>query len=178
MIDPYQDRVQRTLVELGIDSVRIGQRGLILHHEPDTLVTVPTPGMERDFMLTPEASSAWLAMQDAARSQGVPLALVSAFRSFERQREIIQAKRLQGQSMDTILVSVAPPGYSEHHTGRAIDIGSSEAEALEEVFEQTPSFAWLMDHAKTFEFTLSFPRNNPQGYVFEPWHWCYRGVDS
>lgn len=178
MIDPYQDRVQRTLVELGIDSVRIEQRRLTLHREPDTLVTVPTPGMDRDYMLTPEACSAWLAMQHVARSQGVPLALVSAFRSFERQREIIQAKRLQGHSIDTILVSVAPPGYSEHHTGRAIDIGSSEADALEEVFEHSLSFAWLMDHAKTFEFTLSFPRNNPQGYVFEPWHWCYRGVDS
>lgn len=177
-VDPYQDRVKTTLAELCIDSARITQRGLTLHREPELLVNVSTSDVENDRLLTPLARSAWLAMESAARADGVPLALVSAYRSFDRQREIILGKLAQGQAIDDILASVAPPGYSEHHTGRAIDIGSSEDDELEEVFESTSSYAWLLKHASAFGFTLSYPRDNPQGYVFEPWHWCYCSGNS
>ena len=78
---------------------------------------------------------------------GVPMALVSAYRSVARQQEIIEAKLARGDSIASILVSVAPPGYSEHHTGRAVDIGTSEEDALEEEFETTPAFRWLQTHA-------------------------------
>lgn len=82
-------------------------------------------------------------MQAAAARDGVTMSLVSAYRSVERQREIIETKLARGDSITDILKFVAPPGYSEHHTGRAIDIGTSEDDTLEEVFETTPAFAWL-----------------------------------
>lgn len=117
-------------------------------------------------------------MQARALADQIPLALVSAFRSVARQREIIVEKRAAGLGIEQILESVAPPGYSEHHTGRAIDIATSEADALDEVFETTPSFRWLEQHAASFGFTLSYPRNNPSGFVYEPWHWCYKNSDD
>jgi D-alanyl-D-alanine carboxypeptidase len=123
--------------------------------------------------LTHEAACAWLAMQAQAVSDGIPIALVSAFRSVQRQHEIIQAKLTTGIDINTILESAAPPGYSEHHTGRAVDIGTSEADALEEEFEATVSFEWLTRNALDFGFRMSYPRNNRFGFVYEPWHWCW-----
>lgn len=176
-IDPYQTRIQALLLDLGITADVLGQRTLALHQEPETLVDVPCQGAAQDaastYRLTPQTCSAWLAMQEAAQADAIPLALVSAFRSVERQREIIAAKLAQGQTIADILASVAPPGYSEHHTGRAIDIGTSEEAALEEVFETTASYAWLKEHAQAYGFVMSYPRNNPEGFVFEPWHWCH-----
>ena len=177
--DPYQSQIQALLLDLGITAEVLGQRKLALHREPETLVDVPGSGAAQDaastYRLTPAACRAWLAMQEDAQADAIPLALVSAFRSVERQCEIIAAKLAQGQAIAEILASVAPPGYSEHHTGRAIDIGTSEEAALEEVFETTASYAWLKEHAQAFGFVMSYPRNNPEGFVFEPWHWCYQG---
>ena len=102
------------------------------------------------------------------------LLLVSAFRSIARQHEIVAAKLARGQQLDAILQVSAAPGFSEHHTGRAVDIGTPDSPALEEVFEQTPAFAWLQANAACFGFVLSFPRGNACGYLYEPWHWCYR----
>ncbi|MEW8432737.1 MAG: M15 family metallopeptidase [Candidatus Thiodiazotropha sp.] len=72
-----------------------------------------------------------------------------------------------------ILEVLAPPGCSEHHTGRAVDIGSGEVGPLEAEFELTPAFTWLHDHAHQFGFNLSFPQGNEFGYLYEPWHWCF-----
>lgn len=178
-LDPYQTRVQAILNGLGISADLLKGRTLTLHRQPMQLVDVPPPVGNATtpacaYQLTPAACTAWLALREAARAQGIALALVSAFRSVERQRDIIAGKLAQGQSLAEILSSVAPPGYSEHHSGRAVDIATTEAGALEEVFETTPSYAWLRQHAWAFGFEMSYPRNNFQGFVFEPWHWCYR----
>lgn len=71
----------------------------------------------------------------------------------------------------------APPGYSEHHTGYAIDIGDAQFPQwdTQEAFETTPAFRWLERNAARFGFELSFPRNNPQGVNYEPWHWRFVG---
>ena len=67
-----------------------------------------------------------------------------------------------------------PPGYSEHHTGRAVDVAMDGAAQLELGFGQTPAFRWLSENANSFSFFLSFPVGNPHGFVYEPWHWCFR----
>jgi zinc D-Ala-D-Ala carboxypeptidase len=71
----------------------------------------------------------------------------------------------------------APPGYSEHHTGYAVDIGDGSLPAtdLEVSFETTPAFKWLQKKAAHYNFELSFPKNNPQGVSYEPWHWRFVG---
>ena len=71
----------------------------------------------------------------------------------------------------------APPGYSEHHTGYAIDIGDADVPAtnLSPDFENTAAFKWLRENAAYFSFELSFPRDNPQNIMYEPWHWRFVG---
>ena len=98
---------------------------------------------------------------------------VSGFRSIARQTEIIRGKVADGQSLAEILRRVAAPGYSEHHSGRALDIGTTEHIELDEEFANTAAFQWLNQHGAEFGFTLSYPRGNPHGIAFEPWHWCW-----
>ena len=71
----------------------------------------------------------------------------------------------------------APPGYSEHHTGYAIDIGDGNAPTtnLETDFASTAAFRWLEQNALKYSFELSFPPDNPQGVSYEPWHWRFVG---
>jgi D-alanyl-D-alanine carboxypeptidase len=170
----YHERVRAALREFGIPEELITRRHLVLCEEPAELVLAQVGAGGRDYLLTPPTKAAWDAMRTAAALDGIPLAIVSAFRSLDRQCEIVRDKLAQGQSIDQVLTASAPPGYSEHHSGCAIDIGSSEAAALEEIFETTPSYRWLIRHAGRFGFSLSFPRGNQYGYIHEPWHWCYR----
>ena len=65
------------------------------------------------------------------------------------------------------------PGWSEHHSGRALDISAPGEPAAEESFEATPAFAWLTTNAGAHGFTMSYPRDNPHGIVHEPWHWRF-----
>ena len=80
----------------------------------------------------------------------------------------------QNQTIEQILKVNAAPGFSEHHSGRAIDIGTPNEPAAEESFESTDAFKWLCQNASMFGFQLSYPRNNPHKINYEPWHWCWQ----
>jgi zinc D-Ala-D-Ala carboxypeptidase len=159
---------------LGIPSDYGSRRGLTIHAEADELVSIGENPDGRDVRLSPAAAEAWARMKEAAFEVGVTLVAISGFRSIERQTEIIRDKLAAGMAIDDILLTVAAPGYSEHHTGRAIDIGAPGEPPLAESFAETPAFSWLEAHAPDYGFTLSFPRGNPHGIAYEPWHWCFR----
>ncbi|MBN8502122.1 MAG: D-alanyl-D-alanine carboxypeptidase family protein, partial [Sphingomonadales bacterium] len=116
---------------------------------------------------------AWKMMKQAAATEGIEVFIISAHRSIERQAAIVRRKLDAGEALTSILQVCAPPGYSEHHSGRAVDIGTPEAQSLTVDFESTPAFAWLMANASGYGFRLSYPISNPQGYIYEPWHWCW-----
>ena len=162
------------LATLGIPSTLIAQKKLPFHADAPELVVAETDACGRQYLLVPEAARAWWSMKNAANEEGIVLEIVSAFRDIERQADIIRAKLARGMAIETILTLSAPPGYSEHHSGRAIDINTPGCEPTEEEFERTDAFAWLTRHAGTFRFTLSYPRDNDPGFIYEPWHWCYQ----
>lgn len=114
-------------------------------------------------------------MAQAALQDGVEFFICSAFRDYNYQAKLIKNKLAKGQNIADILTLLAAPGFSEHHTGCAIDIISPEIPELSEAFDRTKAFAWLTANAKNFNFSLSFPKNNPYGIIYEPWHWCYKG---
>ena len=161
------------LAQLNISVETITQRGLREYIEAADLVLAEVAVDGREHLLTPTAAAAWRALKVAALGDGMTLVMVSSFRSVQRQCEIIQAKLAAGQLIDDILLSVAPPGYSEHHTGCAIDIATRDHPLLEISFAHTAEFAWLTQNAGRFGFTLSFPEGNVAGYQYEPWHWCF-----
>lgn len=130
----------------------------------------------RLFRLHPEAFKAWEEMKMTAISHGVQLYIVSAFRSVHRQAEIIEEKKKKGLSEKEIFSVSAPPGFSEHHSGRAIDISTPGYPAFEEVFEYSEAFDWLLDNACDYGFRLSYSRDNAYGIAYEPWHWFYEKI--
>ena len=166
-------KVDSLLASLGIPLDTISARSLVLHPEAAELAVAEIGENGREHLLVPAAARAWTALREAAQADRVAITIVSAFRSVERQAEIVRAKLARGQSIDEILSVSAPPGYSEHHTGRAVDVTTEGVPPLEVEFEGTAAFGWLCGNAERFGFFLSYPRQNPHGYLYEPWHWCF-----
>lgn len=148
------------------------------HPEGSPLSSVGRDTSGRDALLVPAAADAWLAMKAAASRDGAELLLISAFRGVDRQREIVARKVASGQPLSEILRVSAYPGFSEHHSGRAVDLGAPGCSDLTERFEQTQQFAWLTRHAGRFGFSLTYPRENRYGIAYEPWHWCFEPKSS
>ena len=159
---------------LGIPADYGRRRKLRAFREARRLVSIgPAADDGRRQYLAPAAAAAWRRMQAAAAADGRALLALSGFRSVARQTRLIRRKLAAGQSLDAILAFVAAPGFSEHHTGRALDIGAPGALGVDEAFGRTPEYRWLRNHAWRFGFRLSFPRGNPHGIRHEPWHWCW-----
>jgi len=130
------------------------------------------------IQLRQPAAKQFLAMARAARAAGIILVPISGFRSVQEQQHVyfdIQAQR--GQTVTKRAEVSAPPGYSEHHTGYAVDIGDGATPAtnLNPNFDRTRAFKWLSTNAARFHFELSFPQDNAQGVSYEPWHWRFVG---
>ncbi len=140
---------------------------------PAYLVGVGTDRFGRPCWLQPTAAKRWLQMQHAAAVDQIELELVSGFRSVSYQRGIWQRKLARGQSIEEIAQVSAPPGRSEHHSGRAVDLASGEGLVLEQTFARTKAYRWLKRHASRYGFVETYPRKNPYGIVAEPWHWCW-----
>lgn len=159
---------------LGIPSDYGKSRNLAPQAEATELVPIGCNPDGRVIQLSPAAAAAWTRMWDAASRAGVALVAISGFRSIARQEEIVAAKLAAGKPIEEILRTVAAPGYSEHHTGRAIDIGFPGQEPLIEEFADTSAFQWLQANARRYGFVLSYPRGNSHGIAYEPWHWCFQ----
>lgn len=151
-----------------------GERGLPRYDEAVLLAAVDRDRYGRRHWLQPAACQAFTRMRDAARADDVDLEVISSFRSVRDQCRIIRRKLRHGHDWPLILRVSAAPGYSEHHTGCAVDLTTPGQAPLVEEFEQTPAFAWLRRHAGGYGFQMSYPRDNPWGFVHEPWHWCFR----
>jgi D-alanyl-D-alanine carboxypeptidase len=165
---------RRLWTRLGIAADIATRAAKRIHPEAKRLVFI---GRAKDdgriLRLTPRAASAWRKMQTSAAAEGVTLLPLSAFRSVARQTAIIRRKLAAGQTIADILRVSAVPGCSEHHTGRAVDLGAPGHLELKTSFARTPEFRWLRQHAGRFGFHLSYPRGNRQGIAYEPWHWCW-----
>lgn len=141
----------------------------------DTLAPIVGDG---SIKLRQPAAQAFQEMATAARQQGILLEPISGFRSLTDQNYLFFGKKAErGQDTSERAKVSAPPGYSEHHTGYAIDIGDGNVPAthLSEAFEDTAAYRWLKANAGFYSFELSFPKGNKQGVTYEPWHWRYVG---
>jgi D-alanyl-D-alanine carboxypeptidase len=171
--EAYRERVRAVLASLGISPELLAARSMVLCGEATDLVVAETGEDGRQHLLVTQAASAWQAMKIAAARDGVDLKIVSGFRGISRQADIVRAKLDRGLSLEEILQVSAPPGYSEHHTGRAVDLTTPGVRPLEAEFDGTAAFRWLNTYAAGFGFVLSYPAGNSAGYRYEPWHWCH-----
>ncbi len=128
----------------------------------------------------------------AAAEAGFNMQLCSAFRTVEKSAELYQKKVNEyissGYSEADAKVEaakwVAPPGTSEHHTGLAMDLVSSDYwgyySDLEQDYENFDSFKWMYAHCHEFGFILRYPKDKQDitGITYEPWHYRYVGVEA
>lgn len=106
-----------------------------------------------------------------AISKGLRLTIFSGYRSYAKQ-EILWHKNPNE-------FYVAKPGYSEHQTGLAIDVSRRDI-GLTKNFENTEEYKYLKRHAHEFGFIVRYPKEKQKitGYLFEPWHLRYVGIEN
>lgn len=151
---------------------------------PEDLVRAPVPFVAPLYDMKRCIS---LAMYDPLRRlfsacmrDGLNLMGVSAYRSYDRQKEIYEESIYKNGEIYA-RAHVAFPGTSEHQTGLAIDVSSPEINFdLCEEFEKTKEGIWLKENASRFGFIFSFTNENQiyTGYVNEPWHIKYIAEDE
>ncbi len=141
--------------------------------DPETLKQLPQEFTYEEYRiyLTKETRDAFVEMAEAAKGDSVMLIADSGYRSANFQKRIIKRRMEQGDSFEKIMRFVAPPGYSQHETGRAFDLVPSEVE-----FAKTEMYAWLKENAAKFGFKETYPYEKDNPSRWEPWHWYYVGT--
>jgi len=172
------DSIERRIAELqgalGIPRDYGVRHRLPIVPEARAPVSVGLDIFNRGTRLSPDAAGAWEAMRRDAGQHDIRLDLVSGYRSIDYQAELVRKKIAAGQPMDRILRVTAAPGYSEHHSGNAIDLTTHGVTPLSQDFSNSRAYEWLRQHARLYGFRESYPSHNRHGIEWEPWHWCYR----
>ncbi|MCP3890961.1 MAG: M15 family metallopeptidase [Desulfobulbaceae bacterium] len=107
-----------------------------------------------------------LKMLRAANEQGIRLQVSSGYRSIAYQRSIFKRMISEGRTFDDIIRYVAPPGYSEHMLGIAVDFYPSNWR-----FASSEQYLWLTEHASDFGFRETYHKSNEMKMPWEAWHW-------
>lgn len=120
--------------------------------------------------------------------EGLRFCIASAYRSAERQQEILDQdiKKLtdKGMTEEEAYIqatrTVMPAGYSEHETGLAVDIVALSNQLLDESQENTPETQWLHDNCDQYGFILRYPKEKTEitGIDYESWHYRYVGKEA
>jgi len=124
-----------------------------------------------EIFILKEAYEPLLSMLEQARLDGVELTVESAYRSINYQTRIFLRMLEQGRSFEDIIRYVAPPGYSQHMLGTAMDFYPSNWE-----FAETEQYRWLQENGPRFGFEETYSRINRFMMPWEAWHWNYVGV--
>ncbi len=158
---------------------------------PDIVGDSYTSKMHKD------AKAAFLKMKKAAAADGITIEVVSAYRSFQRQKEIYEGKYTRftnqgltpSQAIEEIIEYSTIPGTSRHHWGTDIDIIDGNASPRPksvlqpELFHGKGPFCklkeWLTTNANSFGFYEVYTDNaNRKGFKYEPWHFSYAPVSK
>ena len=147
--------------------------------KPD--VTPTKPSVAENIYMRPEAARALEALFAGAAEDGITLYATSGFRSYSTQKAIFDRKAAE-RGEQTANRSVAKPGYSEHQTGLAMDIEGETTlgTGLTAAFGESPEGIWVAEHCYEYGFIIRYPKDKTSitGYIYEPWHIRYVGVEA
>jgi zinc D-Ala-D-Ala carboxypeptidase len=148
-------------------------RPLPSSYTPTDLVA-PTLG---GGQLRKDAAAALDNLNRSAIQAGYSVKIISAYRSFSSQTSVYSGYVSRDGQAQADAYS-ARPGYSEHQTGWAVDVGNKNGNCdLETCFGSTALGQWIAAHAHEYGFIVRYPQGQPTGYQYEPWHLRYVGVD-
>ncbi|MGG1659864.1 D-alanyl-D-alanine carboxypeptidase family protein [Brevibacillus sp. NRS-1366] len=159
------------------------QQKLPENYTPTDLVfpNVPflLPEKSEKRQMRKEASGALEQLFAAAKEDGVSLAGVSAYRSHAYQKALFN-RYVQKDGLEKARTYSAVPGTSEHETGLSIDVSGINGKcAAESCFGGTKEAEWLAVHSAEYGFIIRYPEGKDAitGYMYEPWHIRYVGVE-
>ena len=172
--EEYKDS---TLVsKFSIDMLVNKHRHLDKKFVPDNLTKISTKyASDKDLKCSKVALDAFIEMSKAAEKEGYGIIINSAYRSYDDQVDMSNLYlRTYGQSY--VDKYVAKPGYSEHQTGLAFDIGSKSVN----VFANSKEYKWMLDNSYKYGFILRFTKayEDITGFRNEPWHYRYVGKEA
>lgn len=148
-------------------------KGVLVVNKKNPLPANYAPGVER------EAETALNTMFTAAKVNSFDLTAFSTFRSFEYQQQLYE-KYVKKDGQSAADRYSARPGYSEHQSGLAFDIGEIGREELwlTEAFGESEAGKWLHENAHEYGFILRYPKGSEAitGYMYESWHFRYVGI--
>lgn len=141
--------------------------GVMIANKTYTLPRSYDPGVQ------PVAMDAFYDMQAAAASEGISLWILSSYRSYDDQ-EVIYNRYVAQDGRDAADTYSSRPGHSDHQTGYTFDLNS-----LEQDFQYDPAGQWLEKNCYKYGFIIRYPKgkDSSTGYMYEPWHVRYIGVD-
>lgn len=148
-------------------------------YRPEDLRPIPAYMYpSRELYLREEALSYLTALWHAAEADGVTLHILSAYRSYDYQKGLFESYAERHGEEEANRFS-ARPGQSEHQLGTAVDFGGTAVD-FRAAFADTPQGRWLAENAHKYGFAMSYPENMEHitGYIFEPWHYRFVGVDN
>lgn len=144
------------------------------------------------YQLDKKAASSARELLEGAKAAGFDMQLCSAYRTVSKSAELYERKVNQyiaaGYAEETAKTEaakwVAPPGTSEHHTGLAMDLVSSDYwgyySDLEHDYDKFDSFKWMYEHCAEYGFILRYPKDKQDitGITYEPWHYRFVGKEA
>ena len=171
-----EDYTDSVLVdEFSTDMVINKHRHLSEDFKPNDLVEASLEyASENGIFLSRLAYNAFKSMSDAASKEGYGIVINSAYRSFQDQQDITDLYfKYYGQ--EYVDKYIAKPGYSEHQTGLAIDVGSKSVS----IFANSKENTWMLDNAYKYGFIQRYTKRdeNLTGFRYEAWHYRYVGKE-
>lgn len=123
------------------------------------------------LFITKQAQTALKQLLEQAAAEDISLQVESGYRSVSYQKKIFQRMLREGRTFEDIVRYVAPPGYSEHALGTAVDFFPSDWQ-----FAELLEYQWLQKNAGKFGFTETYSKKNRHKLPWEAWHWNYTAV--
>lgn len=112
-------------------------------------------------------------MIDDAAKENVNLTVISSYRSESKQQNLFNTTKKK-YGLTHALNYQAKPGHSEHQTGYAVDLNTTNSN-----FSKTKEYKWLKDNSYKYGFIERYPKGKSSitGYEYEPWHYRYVGIN-
>ncbi len=151
----------------------------------ENIVQNPNWTIYNDMYLQKATLAAFLEMKSAAKRDSIDLEIVSAYRSFQRQKEIWERKwssperanmSLEERAIDILKYS-SMPGTSRHHWGTDMDLNSVSPRYFT-TKEGAKIYNWLVNNAHKYGFYQPYTSGRDRGYAEEVWHWSYMPLST
>jgi len=146
-------------------------------YAPSSLVLIK--GDWSDYCIKSDTEKALQRMISDAKVEGLDIQIYSGYRSHSLQSSLF-SRWQRNNPNGAEYPAVAEPGHSEHQLGTTVDLKSGALPYGDDnPFGDSPEYPWMQENAHRYGFTQSYKEGAEQvtGYIAEPWHWRYVGVD-